>query len=177
MAGQTATLAGGCFWCLDAIFREIRGVKKVVCGYCGGRVENPTYEDVCSGTTGHAEAVQIVFDPEVISYRQLLLVFFTVHDPTALGGQGADVGSQYRSAIFYHNEGQRKTIARVERELERKGVWSRIVTEAVSFRKFWRAEERHQDYFRKNPMHPYCIVVVRPKLAKFRRMHQKLLRA
>lgn len=177
MAEEIATLAGGCFWCLDAIFRELKGVKKVVCGYAGGRTENPTYGDVCTGTTGHAETVQVTFDPEAISYKSILLVFFTMHDPTTPGRQGSDVGSQYRSIAFYHDEQQRKTIEEVEREIADARVWDRpIVTEILPFGKFYSAEDYHQDYFRKNPLQPYCMIAIRPKLGKLRKKYYDMLK-
>ncbi|HEX6537002.1 MAG TPA: peptide-methionine (S)-S-oxide reductase MsrA [Gemmatimonadaceae bacterium] len=167
---DTAILAGGCFWCLDEIFRELRGVRRVVSGYTGGSAPDPTYEQVCTGATGHAEAVQIDFDPSVISYRELLEVFFTIHDPTTPNRQGADVGTQYRSAIFTRSEEQRMTAAQVIAELEAEHVWrDPIVTQVVPFERFYPAESYHQDYFRQNPAQPYCRVVIEPKVAKFRK--------
>ncbi len=167
---EMATLAGGCFWCLEAIFSELRGVEKVVSGYSGGRVPNPSYREVCTGTTGHAETVQITFDPQIISYRELLEVFFTIHDPTTLNRQGADVGTQYRSAIFYHTPEQAKTAQEVIGELEAARIWDvPIVTEVMPFKVFYPAEDDHQEYFRRNPDQPYCRVVIEPKVAKFRR--------
>jgi peptide-methionine (S)-S-oxide reductase len=167
---QIATLAGGCFWCLEAVFDELNGVISVESGYSGGHVDNPSYQAVCTGTTGHAEAVQITFDPSVISYRDLLTVFFTVHDPTTLNRQGADVGTQYRSAIFYHDDAQRADAEAVIRELTESKLWPNpIVTEVTKFEKFYMAEDYHQEYFANNPYQPYCMAVVAPKVAKFRK--------
>lgn len=175
---EKATLAGGCFWCLEAVFEELRGIEKVESGYSGGHVPNPTYEQVCTGTTGHAEVVQLTYDPGVISYREILEVFFTVHDPTTLNRQGPDVGTQYRSAIFYHDEEQRRTAEEVISELEEKGVWEDpIVTEVVPFEAFYPAEEYHREYFRNHPDQPYCRVVIAPKVAKFRKQYLKRLKA
>ena len=166
---ETATLAGGCFWCLEAVFLDLRGVESVASGYTGGRMPRPTYEQVCSGTTGHAEVVQIVFDPDVVSYRDLLDVFFTIHDPTTLNRQGADAGTQYRSAIFYHSEEQRVAAAAAIAELSAAGVWDDpIVTELVPLTEFYPAEEYHKDYYRRNPNQSYCRVVIAPKVAKAR---------
>ncbi len=167
---EMAILAGGCFWCLEAIFSELRGVEKVVSGYSGGSIPNPSYRQVCTGTTGHAEAVQIIFNPQIISFRELLEVFFTVHDPTTLNRQGADVGTQYRSAIFYHTPEQARTAHEVIAELEVAKVWNApIVTEVKPFMAFYPAEEDHREYFRRNPDQPYCRIVIEPKIAKFRR--------
>lgn len=167
---QVATLAGGCFWCLEAVYNELRGVESVVSGYAGGEVPNPTYEAVCSETTGHAEVVQIAFDPEAVSFRELLEVFFTIHDPTTLNRQGNDVGTQYRSAIFYHDEEQRLISEDVIEEMTVAGLWDDpIVTEVTALDTFYEAEEYHQRYFEKNPFQPYCFVVVRPKVSKFRK--------
>lgn len=172
---EVATLAGGCFWCTEAIFRELKGVEKVESGYSGGHTVDPTYEQVCTGTTGHAEAVQITFDPAIISYRALLEVFFATHDPTTLNRQGADVGTQYRSAVFYHSEAQREIALQVIRELEAARLWpGPIVTEVVPFSRFYRAEEYHQDYFARNPEKGYCRVVIAPKVAKFRERYRTL---
>jgi len=166
---EIATLAGGCFWCLEAVFDELKGVESVESGYSGGHVESPSYAQVCDGDTGHAEVVRVTFDPQVLSYRDLLKVFFTVHDPTTLNRQGNDVGTQYRSAIFYHNEGQKKDAEEVIREITATGIWdSPIVTEVTPFDKFFIAEDYHQEYFRKNPFQGYCRVVIAPKVAKFR---------
>jgi peptide-methionine (S)-S-oxide reductase len=169
---EVATLGGGCFWCLEAVYEQLRGVEKVESGYSGGTVPNPTYEQVCRGTTGHAEVVQITFDPKAISFRELLEVFFTIHNPTTLNRQGADVGSQYRSAIFYHDEGQKTIAGQVIQEITEAGLWDDpIVTEVVPLTAFYKAEEYHQEYFRRNPYQSYCQVVIAPKVAKFRRRY------
>ncbi len=166
---QVATLGGGCFWCLEAVFDELQGVERVVSGYAGGHVPNPTYQQVCAGTTGHAEVVQITFDPQIISFRDLLQVFFAVHDPTTPNRQGADVGPQYRSIILYHNQEQKEIAEEVIAELEAAKVWPNpIVTEVVPLQAFYPAEEYHQKYFKRNPQQPYCRVVIAPKLAKLR---------
>jgi len=167
---EVATLGGGCFWCLEPIFQALAGVKEVVVGYSGGTVPNPSYEEVCTGTTGHAEVVQITFDPEVISYEEILEVFFSIHDPTTLNRQGADVGSQYRSIVLHHHESQKATAEKVIQDLSSKKVWEApVVTEIVGFKVFYRAEGYHQGYFEANPRQPYCRVVVAPKVAKFRK--------
>jgi peptide-methionine (S)-S-oxide reductase len=167
---EKATLAGGCFWCLEAVFDELRGVVSVESGYAGGHVENPSYRAVCTGMTGHAEVVQVTFDPEVLSYADLLRVFFTIHDPTTLNRQGADTGTQYRSAIFYHSEEQKRTAEEVIAELREQDVWDNpIVTEVAPFDKFYMAEDYHQEYYANNPNQPYCRVVIQPKVAKFRK--------
>jgi peptide-methionine (S)-S-oxide reductase len=166
---ELATLGGGCFWCLEAVYDELRGVVDVVSGYSGGHVVNPTYEAVCSQQTGHAEVVQLSFDPTVVSYRELLEVFFTIHDPTTPNRQGNDVGPQYRSVIFYHSPQQKATAEAVMAELEAAGVWEApIVTELKAFEAFYPAEDYHQEYFKRNPHQPYCSFVVAPKVAKFR---------
>ncbi|WP_448337599.1 peptide-methionine (S)-S-oxide reductase MsrA [Chloroflexus aurantiacus] len=168
---ETATLAGGCFWCLEAVYDQVSGVKDVVSGYTGGHVPNPTYRRVCDGNTGHAEAVQIQFDPEQISYRELLEIFFSIHDPTTLNRQGADVGTQYRSAIFYHSEEQRRVAEQLVRELTEQQVFrDPIVTQIVPATTFYPAEEYHQEYFARNPYQPYCQFVVAPKVAKFQKL-------
>jgi peptide-methionine (S)-S-oxide reductase len=175
---ETATLAGGCFWCLEAVYENLRGVEKVVSGYSGGHAANPSYEAVCTGRTGHAEVVHITFDPARVSFRELLEVFFTIHDPTTLDRQGADVGSQYRSAIFYHTMEQKETADAVIRELAAAGLWDDpIVTRVEPFDTFWPAEDYHQQYFRNNPRQPYCAAVVAPKVAKFRKQFLKRLKA
>jgi peptide-methionine (S)-S-oxide reductase len=167
---EIATLAGGCFWCLEAVFRDLRGVERVVSGYSGGSVANPTYHQVCSGTTGHAEVVQVTFDSQTVSFREILEVFFTIHDPTTLNRQGADTGTQYRSAIFYHSPEQRAIAEQVIRQLSAEQVWDDpIVTEVTPFTEFYGAEDYHQDYFERNPYQPYCMAVVAPKVAKFRK--------
>jgi len=169
---ETATLAGGCFWCLEAAFEQLQGVKRLISGYTGGHVANPSYSQVCNGNTGHAEAVQITFDPDVISFRELLEVFFNVHDPTTLNRQGADIGTQYRSAIFYHTLEQKAEAERLIVELqESRALGQPIVTEVQPFADFYEAEEYHQQYYRKNPEQPYCRAVIAPKLAKLRRTH------
>ena len=168
---EVATLAGGCFWCLEAAFQDLRGVERVQSGYAGGRVANPSYEQVCTGTTGHAEVVQITFDPRVVSFDDLLHVFFTIHDPTTLNRQGADVGTQYRSAIYYHTPEQRAAAERVIVELQREHVWDdAIVTELKPLESFYPAEEYHRDYFRRNPNQGYCSAVIAPKVAKVRKL-------
>ncbi len=172
MAGkrETATLAAGCFWCVEAVFDRLKGVDKVVSGYTGGETANPTYNEVCSGSTGHAEAVQIDFDPAVISFAELLEVFWRVHDPTTPHPPGADVGTQYRSAIFYHDEKQRETAERSLRQAEAEKLWpDPIVTEIVPFTRFYPAETYHQDYFRQNPLQPYCRMVIDPKIRKLQK--------
>jgi peptide-methionine (S)-S-oxide reductase len=175
---ESATLAGGCFWCLEAVYKELRGVERVVSGYAGGHVENPTYREVCDGETGHAEVVQITFDPSEVSYRELLEVFFTIHDPTTPNRQGADVGTQYRSAVFYHSPEQRETAGQVIAEMEAARVWdSPIVTEVEPLTQFYPAEDYHQDYFEKNPSQPYCRAVVAPKVSKFRKLYLDRLKA
>ena len=174
---QIATLAGGCFWCLEAVFDELNGVVSVESGYTGGHVDNPSYKAVCSGMTGHAEVVQVTFDPSIVSYRDLLRVFFTVHDPTTLNRQGADVGTQYRSAIFYHDEEQKRVAEEVIREVTAEKLWSSpIVTEVTKFEKFYVAEDYHQEYFANNPYQPYCMAVVAPKVLKFRKMYTERLK-
>jgi peptide-methionine (S)-S-oxide reductase len=166
---EIATLGGGCFWCVEAVYDDLKGVLSVESGYSGGTAANPTYEQVCTGKTGHAEAVQVTFDPNVISYQQILNVFFTVHDPTTLNRQGADIGTQYRSVIFYHTPDQKATAEQVIREFATAKLWDHpIVTELASFKAFYRAEDYHQEYFANNADQPYCRAVVAPKVAKFR---------
>ena len=166
---EIATLAGGCFWCLEAVYQEMAGVRSVESGYTGGPVANPSYEAVCGGATGHAEAVQVTFDPETTSYRDILEVFFAIHDPTTRNRQGNDVGTQYRSAIFYHDERQRSIAEEVIRELDAEHIWrDPIVTEVKPAATFYKAENYHQEYFRNNPRQPYCAYVVAPKVQKFR---------
>lgn len=167
---ETATLAGGCFWCLEAAFEQLRGVERVVSGYAGGSTPNPSYRAVCEGDSGHAEVVQLTFDPAEISYRDLLGVFFTIHDPTTPNRQGNDVGTQYRSAILFHDAAQRSTAEAVIRELTDQGVWpDPIVTEVVPLARFYPAEANHQQYFQRNAFQPYCMAVVAPKVAKVRK--------
>jgi peptide-methionine (S)-S-oxide reductase len=166
---EIATLAGGCFWCLEAVFEQLHGVEKVESGYAGGATADPTYQKVCNGNTGHAEVVQVTFDATVISYRDILEVFFAIHDPTTLNRQGADIGTQYRSAIFYHSSDQKKIAEDLIAELTKEGIWNKpIVTEVAPLEKFYVAEDYHQGYFRGNPAQPYCAAVVGPKVAKFR---------
>lgn len=167
---ERATFGAGCFWCVEAVFRELAGVEKVTSGYAGGTVPNPTYEQVCAGTTGHAEAIQVVFDPAVIRYEELLTIFWKTHDPTTLNRQGGDVGTQYRSAIFYHSEEQRQAAEKSKAALAASGYYkSPIVTEIAAYASFYPAEPYHQDYYLNNPAQPYCRVVIAPKMEKFRR--------
>ena len=174
---ETATLAAGCFWCVEAVFDDLEGVTDVVSGYSGGHKENPTYAQVFTGETGHAEVVQITFDPKIISYDDILRVFFTVHDPTTLNRQGNDVGTQYRSAIFYHNPEQKRTAEEIRDEIAAAGIYDDpIVTEITPFDRFWPAEDYHQEYFANNPNQPYCAAVVAPKVAKFRRKYAARLK-
>lgn len=174
---EVATLAGGCFWCLEAVYDQLNGVVDVISGYAGGRVDNPSYEAVCTGQTGHAEVVQVTFDPGMVSYRELLEVFFTIHDPTTLNRQGADVGTQYRSAIFYHSAEQKATAQQVISELEGEKLWGKpIVTELVPFSVFYPAEEYHQEYFQRNPYQGYCMAIIAPKVAKFRTKYLEKLK-
>ncbi len=174
---ETATHAGGCLWCLEAVYDAIKGVLSVESGYSNGHVTNPTYRQVCGGDTGHAEAVRIQFDPSVVSYRDLLNVFFVIHDPTTLNRQGADVGTQYRSAIFYHSPEQKETAETLIRELNAKKIWdSLIVTEVAEAGQFYVAEDYHQEYFVRNRFQPYCQAVVAPKVAKFRKYFLELLK-
>jgi peptide-methionine (S)-S-oxide reductase len=166
---ETATLAAGCFWCVEAVFDDLVGVEDVVSGYSGGHKENPTYQEVCSETTGHAEVAQIKFDPDQLSFPDLLRVYFTVHDPTTLNRQGGDVGTSYRSAIFYHSPEQKAAAEEVIKEITAEGIYDNpIVTEVTAFDKFWPAEDYHQEYFANNPNQPYCASVVAPKVVKFR---------
>jgi peptide-methionine (S)-S-oxide reductase len=174
---ETATLGGGCFWCLEAVYRELNGVEKVVSGYAGGRMPQPSYEAVCSGATGHAEVVQVTFDPSAISYKDLLEVFFTIHDPTTMNRQGGDVGTQYRSVILWHDPAQRATAEQVKSEISTSGLWSGpIVTEILPIEQFFPAEDYHQEYFARNPYQPYCMAVVAPKVAKFRKQNLERLK-
>lgn len=176
-AYETAVLGGGCFWCLDAVFRELEGVVAVESGYAGGGVANPSYESVCEGRTGHAEVVRVTFDPSVLSYRDLLGVFFAIHDPTTKDRQGHDVGTQYRSAIFAQSPAQRRTAEALVRELDAAKLWTApIVTEIADAATFWPAEAYHQDFLSNNPRQPYCVGVVAPKVAKFRKQFFDRLR-
>jgi peptide-methionine (S)-S-oxide reductase len=174
---ETATLAGGCFWCLEAAFERLQGVMSVIPGYTGGQAPSPSYRDVCTGTTGHAEAVQITFDPGVLSFRELLEVFFSIHDPTTINYQGNDFGTQYRSAVFYHTAEQKQEAERMIGELTASGVWTQpIVTEVKQLAEFHPAEEYHHQYFRRNPEQGYCQVVIAPKLDKFRQRYAAKLK-
>ena len=174
---QTATLAGGCFWCLEAVFDEVKGVQGVESGYAGGHVDNPSYRAVCNGDTGHAEVVQVHFDPNVVSYHDLLNVFFGIHDPTTVNRQGADVGTQYRSAIFYHDDEQKKVAEELIKSLNSQKIWDKpIVTEVTKLDKFYMAEDYHQEYFARNTFQPYCQAVVAPKVSKFRKHFLELLK-
>lgn len=169
MATETATLGGGCFWCLEAVYQELKGVLHVESGYTGGHVQNPHYEDVCAGTTGHAEVVRLTFDPSVVSYRDILEIFFTIHDPTTLNRQGNDTGTQYRSVIYYHSLEQQDLAKHVIAEMA--NVWDApIVTELKPAETYYKAEEYHQNYFRQHPLQGYCAFIVAPKVAKFRKM-------
>lgn len=175
---QLATFGGGCFWCLEAVFEQLRGIDKVESGYTGGRVANPTYHLVCAGTTGHAEVVQVTFDPALISYRDVLDVFFATHDPTTLNRQGPDTGTQYRSAIFCHSPEQKEIAERRIAELNAAGIWDApIVTEVVPLGTFYPAEDYHQGYYRQNPWQGYCVGVISPKVAKFRKRFAEKLKA
>jgi len=174
---EVATLAGGCFWCIEGVFREVNGVENVVSGYTGGTAVNPTYEQVCTGKTGHAESVQVSFNPSKISYREILEIFFSIHDPTTLNMQGADVGTQYRSAIFYHNEQQKQVAEELIRELNKANLWDKpIVTQIVPLDTFYPAEEYHQEYFSRHPEQAYCQMVISPKIGKFRKQWTKYLK-
>ena len=167
---EKATLAGGCFWCLEAVFLELKGVERVESGYAGGHLPNPSYEQICTGATGHAEVVQVTFDPAVLPHRDLLRIFFTMHDPTTLNRQGADVGTQYRSAIFYHSPQQKADAEAVIAEIAAAGIWpGKIVTEVAPLEAFYPAEEYHRDYYRRNPRQGYCQFVIAPKVAKLRK--------
>ena len=169
---EVATLGGGCFWCLEAVYDELKGVVSVESGYAGGHVPNPTYRQVCNGTTGHAEVVRVTFDPTVVSFEEILRVFFTIHDPTTPNRQGNDVGPQYRSAIFYHSPEQKATAEAVIRQLNAEKLWPKpIVTEVTPVSAYYEAEEYHQEYFNNNSYQPYCQVVVAPKVAKFRKQY------
>lgn len=175
---QKATLGGGCFWCLEAVYQEVDGVKDLVSGYAGGHVPNPSYRQVCAGDTGHAEVVQLTFDPAVIDYRDLLEIFFTIHNPTTRDREGADVGPQYRSIILYHDDEQKNTAESLIEELEANGVFDDpIVTEVEPLDAFFEAEQRHQDYYKNNPSKPYCQSVISPKVTKLRKKHADKLRA
>jgi peptide-methionine (S)-S-oxide reductase len=177
MSEELATLGGGCFWCLEAVYKELRGVTSVMSGYAGGHVANPSYQAVCQGTTGHAEVVQVKFDPDELSYADLLRVFFAIHDPTTLNRQGNDVGTQYRSIILTHSDAQKATAEAVMKEIAGAKIWDRkLVTQIEPFTVFYAAEEEHHDYFERNPWSGYCQVVVAPKVAKFRKQFTDRLR-
>jgi len=176
MATEKATVGGGCFWCVEAAFERVRGVESVVSGYAGGHTEDPSYRAVCSGSTGHAEVVQVTYDPDEISYEELLEVFFTVHDPTTKDRQGPDVGSQYRSIVLTHDDDQRETVEAYIDHLESSGGYEGIVTEVTSLERFYEAEEKHQDYFETNPNQPYCQMQIPPKLEKLESKHAGKLR-
>ncbi|GAB2678196.1 peptide-methionine (S)-S-oxide reductase MsrA [Aliiglaciecola sp. 3_MG-2023] len=166
---QQATLAGGCFWCLESAFNSVEGIQSAYSGYAAGHVDNPSYEQVCSGSTGHAEVVRVNFDEDKISFRDVLEIFFALHNPTQLNRQGNDVGSQYRSAIFYHNDEQKKLAEEIIAEIEEQQIWpDPVVTEVTEINNYYQAEDYHQDYFSKNPQNQYCNMVVAPKLAKFK---------
>ncbi len=172
---ELATLGGGCFWCVEAIYQDLKGVSKVESGYTGGTVDNPTYREVCSGLTGHNEVIQVTFDPAIISYKDILEIFFTVHDPTTLNRQGNDVGTQYRSGIYYHSEAQKATAEAVK--MASQEIWDKpIVTEIVAYKKFFKAEGYHQNYFKDNPDQGYCAIVIAPKVAKFRAKYYEKLK-
>ena len=170
---DTATFGAGCFWCVEAVFQQLKGVEKVVSGYSGGARDNPTYDQVCSGATGHAEVIQVIYNPEIVSFKELLEVFWTVHDPTTLNRQGADVGTQYRSVIFYHSDEQKQLAEHYKSELNTSGSFSSpIVTEISPYTKFFSAEKYHQDYYNNNKNQPYCSMVIQPKLDKFKKVFQ-----
>ena len=174
---EVATLGGGCFWCIEAVFDELKGVQKAVSGYTGGTKDNPTYREVCYGKTGHAEVVDVYFDPNVVSYEDILRVFFHVHDPTTLNRQGNDAGPQYRSSIFYHSEAQKESAKKIIDEIEKSGLWdNKIVTEVTMFARFFAAENEHQEYYKINGHEPYCSYVISPKMAKFRKSFKDKLK-
>jgi len=166
---EVTTLAGGCFWCLEAVYQLLPGVERIRSGYMGGRLDHPTYEEVCRGDTGHAEVVQLTFEPSRVSFEEILGVFFSVHDPTTLNRQGGDVGTQYRSAIFYHSDAQRETARKMIASLEKDDIWTGVVTEVVPAETFYEAETYHQNFYRNNPYQPYCMAVVAPKVSAFRK--------
>jgi peptide-methionine (S)-S-oxide reductase len=173
---EITTLGGGCFWCVEAVYQELQGVQSAVSGYAGGTVDNPTYYQVCSGTTGHAEVVQITFDPKIISFEDILYVFWRTHDPTTLNRQGYDVGTQYRSIILYHSEQQRAIAEQSKRDTDASGLWpSPIITEISPFTTFYKAEDYHQNFYRDNPYQPYCLAIIDPKISKLRKeLREKL---
>ncbi len=174
---EVATLGGGCFWCTEAVFSLLKGVEKVESGYSGGKLENPTYEQVSTGHTGHAEVAQVTYDPEVISFKEILEIFFSTHDPTTLNRQGHDVGTQYRSIILYHNEEQKRTAEQVIKELTEEKTWDKpIVTQLEPFKAFYKAEEYHQEYFKHHRENPYCSLVIAPKVANLQRLYLSKLK-
>ena len=174
---EIATLGGGCFWCIEPIFDDLKGVKKVVSGYTGGAKENPTYKEVCYGNTGHAEVIDVYFDPQIISFDDILRIFFHVHDPTTLNRQGNDIGTQYRSSIFYHSETQKQSAERIIEEIEKSKLWdSKIVTELTTFARFYSAENYHQQYYKLNGHAPYCQYIIAPKMSKFRKEYKDKLK-
>jgi len=174
---EVATLGGGCFWCTEAVFSEIEGVESADSGYSGGTKPSPTYEEVCTGTTGHAEVVHITFNPMVITFKEILEIFFTIHDPTTLNRQGSDVGTQYRSVIFYHNAEQKAVAEQVVKELEEQKIWNApIVTQIEPFKAFYKAEDYHKDYFKKHPEQAYCKAVIAPKIVKLRKLYRSKLK-
>lgn len=175
---EVITLGSGCFWCTEAIFQRLKGVESAVSGYSGGHIKNPGYKEVCTGRTGHAEVVQVTFDPEVISLQEILEVFWKTHDPTTLNRQGNDVGTQYRSAVFYHNENQKMLATQIKQALDVSGAWpDPIVTEITPFETFYAAEDYHQDYFNENGSQPYCQFVVKPKVDKFKKVFADMLKS
>ena len=175
---EEAVFGGGCFWCIEAIFQDLKGVEEVISGYTGGTVANPTYEQVCTGETGHAEVIKITFNPTEITYKELLEVFFSNHDPTTLNRQGADIGTQYRSAVFYSNEEQKKSAKDVIEDINKQGIWkNKIVTELSRLKEFYEAEEYHQNYFLRNPTQGYCKVVIEPKVLKFKEKNADKLKS
>jgi len=174
---DTATFGSGCFWCTEAIFQQVSGVKKVISGYSGGHVVNPSYKEVCTGRTGHAEVIQVVYNPDEINYEELLEIFWKTHDPTTLNRQGNDIGTQYRSVIFYHNEEQREKAEYYKKELDTSGIYDQpIVTEISPYENFFEAEDYHQDYYSENPRQPYCTFVIQPKLEKFKKVFESKLK-
>jgi peptide-methionine (S)-S-oxide reductase len=174
---EVATLGGGCFWCTEAIYQDLKGIEKVLSGYSGGHIENPSYKQVTSGTTGHAEVIQVFYDPKVITFEEVLEIFWSTHDPTTLNRQGADVGPQYRSAVFYHSESQKEKAGFYKNKLDESGAFNKpIVTEITPFSNFYVAEDYHQNYFKENGMQPYCQFVIRPKVEKFRKVFAEKLK-
>ena len=174
---EVTTLGGGCFWCTEAVFNQLRGVEEIEPGYSGGNLENPTYEQVSTGTTGHAEVAQITFDPDIISFKEILQIFFSAHDPTTLNRQGSDVGTQYRSVIFYHDNQQKVVAEQVIKELTEEEVFDKpIVTQLEPFKEFYKAEDYHKDHFKRHPEQPYCQVIIAPKLAKLRKLYMTKLK-